>query len=76
MCITVIRIPWAHMFKMLEIGFVYSWKFNPVQGPHNIALIRLCYPECVLEHQFNNYGSLRYLCFSYEFSLLSSVGSN
>ena len=57
-------------------GFVYSWKFNPVQGPHNIALMPLCCPECVLEHQFKNHGSLCYLSFSYAFSFRSSAGSS
>ena len=78
-------IPWylddrhTHRLTCLRCeksGVLYSWKLNPVQGPHNISLMRLCCPECVLEHQFKNHGSLSYLCFSYEFSLRSSAGSS
>ena len=31
--------------------------------------------KSALENQFNNHGSLHYLCFSYEFSLRNSAGS-
>ena len=57
-------------------GFVYLWKLNPVQGLHNMALMRLFCPKCVLENKFNNHGSMRYLCFSYKFSLHNLAGSS